>query len=180
MQATSLQDLELGLAEVRAAPRKHGTVELIVRRPAEEEREVLEEAQLDLVEGLVGDRWAAGKGHPDTQLTMMSARAAALVAGPRARWALAGDQLYIDLDIGYDNLPPGTLLRVGEAVIEITPAPHTGCGKFLRRFGVEAQKLVNSPTGRELNLRGINARVVTAGTVKRGDTIAKLLGEAGG
>lgn len=174
MQATALDDLESGLPEVRAAPADNGTVELIARRPAEDEREVLDEAHLDPVQGLVGDRWSPNGKHPDTALTLMSARAAALVAGPRARWALAGDQLYVDLDISYANLPPGTRLSLGDAVIEVTAMPHTGCGKFLRRFGVDAQKLVNSPAGRELNLRGINARVLTAGVVRRGDRIRKL------
>jgi MOSC domain-containing protein YiiM len=177
VQAAWLEEMESGLAEVRAAPRDGGTVELIARRPAEDERELLEEAQLDPVEGLVGDRWSSHRADPDTQLTLMSARAAALVAGPRARWALAGDQLYVDLDISYANLPPGTRLGLGLAVIEVTAEPHTGCGKFLRRFGLDAQKLVNSPAGRELNLRGINARVVTGGVVRRGDRIAKLADE---
>lgn len=171
--ATSLAELESGLAEVRAAPRHRGTVRLIVRRPAEEQRELLEEARLDPHEGLVGDRWTPERSGPDTAVTLMSARAAALIAGPRARWALAGDQLYVDLDLSYANLPPGTLLSVGDAVIEVTAEPHTGCGKFLRRFGVDAQRLVNSSAGRELNLRGINAKVVTGGTVRSGDPIAK-------
>jgi hypothetical protein len=170
----ALDDLKSGLPEVRATPTDHGTVELIVRRPAEGERELLEEALLDPLEGLVGDRWSPKGKNPDTALTLMNARAAALVAGPRARWALAGDQLYVELDISYANVPPGTQLSIGEAVIEVTTAPHTGCGKFLRRFGVDAQRLVNSPAGRELNLRGINARVVTGGVIRRGDEIAKL------
>lgn len=174
MQPTDLDDLKSGLPEVRAAPADYGTVELIVRRPAEGERELLEEALLDTVEGLVGDRWSPNGKNPGTALTLMNARGAALVAGPRARWALAGDQLYVDLDVSYANLPPGTRLSVGETVIEVSVEPHTGCGKFLRRFGVDAQKLVNSPVGRELNLRGINARVVAGGVVRRGDRIVKL------
>ena len=115
MQPTSLKEFESELAQVRDAPRDHGTVELIVRRPAEDERELLEEARLDPVEGLVGDRWSPDRG-PDTALTLMSARAAALIAGPPTRWALAGDQLYVDLDLSYANLPPGTQLAVGTAV----------------------------------------------------------------
>jgi hypothetical protein len=186
VHATPLEDLESGLPEVRAAPADNGTVELIVRRPAEEEREVLDEARLDPVQGLVGDRWDPDLKNPGTALTLMNARVTALVAGSRARWALAGDQLYVDLDISYANLPPGTRLMLGAAsgpdeargaVIEVTAEPHLGCGKFVRRFGIEAQKFVNSPTGRELNLRGINARVVQAGVVRRGDRIAKLAGE---
>jgi len=173
--------LERGLAAIRAAPADAGRVELIVRRPVPEEREVVAEAQLDPAAGLVGDNWlergsrATGDGsaHPEMQLTMMSARAAGLIARTRERWPLAGDQLYVDLDLSAANLPPGTLLRVGSATIEITDQPHTGCGKFVRRFGVDAMRFVNTPLGRELNLRGIYARIVTGGTVQAGDPIRK-------
>ena len=105
----------------------------------------------------------------------MNARSAALVAGAdRERWALAGDQLYVDLDLSYRNLPPGTRLRIGEeAVVEVTDEPHRGCGKFSARFGVDALKLVNSAVGRELNMRGINTRVVAGGVVRLGDPIVK-------
>jgi hypothetical protein len=171
--------LEQALADVRRSPAGAGTVELIVRRPALEERELLEVAELDPVEGLVGDTWSTrpssrtpdGSPHPDMQLTLMNARAVAAIAGPRERWPLAGDQLYVDLDLSPAALPPGTRLLVGTAAVEITAEPHTGCGKFVRRFGVDAAKLVNSPAGRELNLRGVNARVVAAGEVRVGDAI---------
>jgi MOSC domain-containing protein YiiM len=166
--------LEAGLADVRRSPADAGTVELIVCRPAEGEREVLAEATLDEDQGLVGDGWhARGTPHPDRQLTLMNARSAALVAGSRELWPLAGDQLYVDLDLGEASLPPGTRLAVGSAVIEVTAEPHRGCGKFSRRFGVDAMKFVNSTVGRELNLRGINAKVVRAGTVRTGDAIRR-------
>jgi MOSC domain-containing protein YiiM len=176
MSDSPLAQLPLDLADVRSSPTESGSVELIARRPAEDEREVLEQAELDPSVGLLGDRWhaSAGRGGPDTQLTLMNSRAAALVAGPRARWAIAGDQLYVDFDLSAANLPAGTRLSIGSAVIEVTAIPHTGCGKFIRRFGVEAQKLVNSPDGRELNLRGINAKVVQAGTVRTGDRIRRV------
>lgn len=157
-------------------------MQLIVRRPAVEDREVLEEAELDLDEGLVGDCWRNrgsksmpdGSANPDAQLTLMNARAAALVAGDdRDRWAEAGDQLFVDLDLSTENVPAGTRLALGDAVIEVTELPHTGCGKFIRRFGIEAQKLVNSEVGRALNLRGVNAKVVRGGTIRVGDEIRR-------
>ena len=169
-----LSVLEQCVAEVRDSPPDGGTVELIVRRPAEGEREVLAEAELDPERGLVGDGWhARGTPHPDRQLTLMNARAAALVAGSREHWPLAGDQLYVDLDLGVANLPAGTRLAAGSALIEVTAEPHRGCGKFSRRFGVDAMRWVNSAVGRELNLRGINARIVAAGTVRTGDPIRR-------
>jgi MOSC domain-containing protein YiiM len=173
-------ELEAGLDHLRAAPKGEGVVELIVRRPVTEEREVLEEAELDLVEGLVGDSWRArgrSGGRPaneKAQVTVMNARSTALVAGDRDRWPLAGDQLYVDFDLSGEHIPPGTRLAVGSAVIEVTDEPHTGCKKFSARFGLEALKFVNSPDGRALNLRGINTRVVEPGTVRVGDAIRKL------
>ena len=174
--------LEASLPEIRRSPSETGRVELIVRRPTPEEREVLDEAELDLVEGLVGDCWLTrgskampdGSANPDAQLTLMNARAAAAIAGDRGRWPLAGDQLYVDFDLSASNLPPGSRLRIGSALIEVTAEPHTGCGKFVRRFGVEAQKFVNSPAGRELNARGINTRIVDPGTVRVGDAIVRV------
>jgi hypothetical protein len=184
MEHAELALLEHRLPEVRDAPKDSGTIELIACRPAENEREVLAEAELDPAVGLVGDCWRVkgskstpdGSSHPDMQLTLMSARAAALVAGPRDRWPLAGDQLYVDLDLSGANLPAGTRLEVGSAVIEITDIPHTGCGKFSRRFGVDAMKFVNSVEGRKLNLRGVNARIVSGGTVRTGDALRKAVG----
>lgn len=176
-------ELEAGLPEILAAPRGEGTVELIVRRPAMDEREVLAEAELDVVEGLVGDMWKVrgsrrtpdGSSHPDMQLTLMSARVADLVAaGERERWQLAGDQLYVDLDLSVEHLPPGTRLAVGSAVVEITAEPHTGCAKFAARFGGDAHRFVNTRAHRHLRLRGVNARVVESGTVAMGDRIRTL------
>ena len=173
----------MDLDNVRESPADNGRVELIVRRPEVEAREVLEEATIDPDVGLVGDNWSVkpslktGAPNPEAQLTLMNARVAALVAGgdDRERWAQAGDQLYVDLDLSGANVPPGTRLRLGDTVvIEVSAEPHLGCGKFLKRFGVEAQKLVNSAVGRELNMRGINTTVITGGVVRTGDPIAKL------
>jgi hypothetical protein len=181
-QTAELTSLEASLDHIREAPADGGTVELIARRPAEDEREVLTEAVLDLHDGLVGDTWRArgssrtpdGGPNLEAQLTLMNARAAAAIAGVRDRWPLAGDQLYVDFDISRTNLPPGSRVQIGSAVIEFSEPPHTGCAKFSARFGVDALKFVNSPIGRELRLRGANCRIVVAGTVRQGDSIRKL------
>ena len=178
----SMEALEAGLASIRLSPRDEGLLRLIVRRPAVDAREVLASGELSLKEGLVGDTWRLrgssrsgdGRPHPDMQLNIMNARAVALVAQRDDRWPLAGDQLYVDLDLSGENLPPTTRLAIGAAVVEVTDQPHTGCGKFVARFGLDAMKLVNSPVGRALNLRGINARVVEPGTIRVGDVVRKL------
>ncbi|TMD88367.1 MAG: MOSC domain-containing protein [Chloroflexi bacterium] len=182
LQHAELTRLEESLGHIRQAPTDGGTVELIARRPAEDEREIMTEARLDLHDGLEGDTWRSrGSSHmpdggpnPEAQLTLMNARVASVIAGDRDRWALAGDQLYVDLDLSRANLPPGSRIQIGSAVIEFSEAPHTGCSKFSGRFGVDALKFVNSLVGRDLRLRGANCRVVVAGTVRQGDAISKL------
>lgn len=168
-----LSTLQDGVDEIRRSPADGGTVELIVRRPAEDAREVLTEGRLDDASGLVGDAWQHGKADPERQITVMNSRAVALVATSRERWPLAGDQLYVDLDLSGENLPAGTRLAIGSAVIEVTKPPHRGCKKFAARFGLDALRLVNSEQGYALNLRGINARVVTGGVIRPGDQVRK-------
>ncbi|HVQ36596.1 MAG TPA: hypothetical protein VMS31_03635 [Pyrinomonadaceae bacterium] len=183
MKHLTMAELEAGLDEIRRAPKDEGLLELIVRRPRVDEREVLEEAELHLSEGLVGDSWISrpssrtpdGSPHPDMQLNVMNARVIALVAGEKERWQLAGDQLYLDIDLSAENLPPGTQLSLGSAVIEVSPQPHTGCHKFVSRFGLDAVKFVNSSVGKELRLRGINAKIVQPGTIRVGDVVRKIV-----
>jgi MOSC domain-containing protein YiiM len=166
------------LAHIRAAPTDIGTLRLIVRRPAVDARVVAEEGELDTARGLIGDRWAAGNRHRrQRQLTVMGARAAAAVAGSDdpATWAPAGDQLYVDLDLSVDALPPGTRLAIGgAAVIEVSAMPHLGCVKFAARFGDDALAGVNSEPGRALRLRGLNAFVVRGGPVRVGDGVRRV------
>ena len=173
----TLEALQAELETIRQSPSSEGSVELVVARPAPEERAVLTSAVLDPQIGLRGDNWFDrgsrhtddGSAEPDRQLTVMNSRAIAAIAGIRERWPLAGDQLYVDLDLATANLPPGSEVQVGEATIRITEVPHTGCAKFTRRFGTDAARFVNSAEGRELNLRGVNARVVAGGTLTLGD-----------
>ncbi len=177
----SLTELEAGLETIRQSPQDAGVLTLIVRRPKTEQREILTEGRLDLTGGLVGDNWQArgsrgtpdGSANPEMQLNLMNARVIALLAPEPERWALAGDQLFVDLDLSERNVPPGTRLAIGSAVIEVTAPPHTGCQKFSARFGADAMKFVNSPEGKALHLRGINARVVQPGVVRTGDEVKK-------
>lgn len=182
MKHLTMAELEAGLDDIRKAPKDEGSLELIVRRPDVDAREVLTEAELHLAAGLVGDSWKLrpssrtgdGSPHPDMQLNIMNARAIALVAVEKDRWQLAGDQLYIDMDLSAENLPAGSQLSLGSAVIEVSPQPHTGCHKFVSRFGLDAVKFVNSAVGKELHLRGINAKVVQPGTIRVGDVVRKI------
>ncbi len=177
--------LQAGLDKVRASPKDAGRIVLIVRRPAIGQRDMPAEAVIDQATGLEGDNWLTrgssstpdGSAHPDKQITLINARLAELVADGKDRMPLAGDQLFVDLDLSLGNLPPGTLLTVGQAVLRVSEAPHTGCAKFLERFGVEALRFVSSREGRQLRLRGMNARVVVPGVVRVGDRAAKAPAE---
>jgi hypothetical protein len=182
VEYVSAEALEAGLEDIRRAPKNDGVLKLIVRRPQSEQREVLEHGELRSDVGLVGDNWKArgsrhmpdGSANPEAQITVMNARVIALLAGETDDWELAGDQLFIDLDLSASNLPPGTRLAVGSAIIEVSKQPHTGCHKFAARFGPDATAFVNSPVGRELQLRGINTKIVQSGTIRVGDVVRKI------
>jgi hypothetical protein len=177
MQRLSREQLEGSLDRILDSPRDQGVVVLLVRRPAVGRRELPAEAPLDLASGLVGDNWLDrgsrstpdGSADPQRQVTVMNARVAELVAGGTERMPLAGDQLYLDLDISVVNLPAGSLLAVGDAVLEVSDVPHLGCAKFVERFGEDAMRFVNSRAGRQLRLRGMNTRVVQPGIIRVGD-----------
>jgi len=178
----SAEDLEKGLGNILESPKDEGTLELIVRRPDVDQRESITEGRLDVRDGLVGDNWRErgnrhmpdGAADPNRQLTIMNARVVALVADDTDRQELAGDQLYLDMDLSSENLPPGTRLAIGESVIEVTELPHTGCRKFANRFGRDAVVFVNVGRGKTLNLRGINAKVIRSGDIKAGDVARKV------
>lgn len=175
--------LEAGLPHIKQSPQDNGRVEGIVIRPKTDERVSLQECELSPKLGLHGDTWASrvtslsfpdGSPNPKTQVALMNSRAIDLIAQSKERWPLAGDNLFVDLDIGEENLQPGQRLSVGSAILEITEIPHTGCDKFVKRFGADAVKFVNSKEGRKMRLRGVYAQIVQAGTIKVGDVVSKV------
>jgi len=176
------EQLESGLDFILQSPDDLGSLEMIVIRPAENERKILESGELSIEKGLVGDNWATrgskrtkdGSANPDQQLNIMNSRSIALIAGSKDNWKLAGDQLFIDLNLSDKNLPPGSRLGIGNSIIEITDIPHNGCKKFATRFGVEAVKFANSKTYKEYHLRGVNAKIVRPGSIRVGDIVKKL------
>lgn len=180
-QHRPLAELQAGLEEVRRAPADLGSVQRIVRRPAVGERESVETVAVTLESGMDGDDWlgrgsrrmADGSADREAQITMMNSRFAALIAGPPEAWDVAGDQLYVDLDLSESNLPPGARVLAGGVELEVSAIPHTGCAKFSARFGSDALRLVSSPEGRALRLRGVNARVVRGGVVRTGDAVRR-------
>jgi hypothetical protein len=177
-----MEELQNGLADILASPKESGRLELIVRRPAVEEREVVAQAKLDLTTGLEGDNWLArgsastsdGSANPETQVTIMNSRVIQLLTQDAERWQLAGDQLFVDLDLSEENLPAGTRLAIGSAIVEVTATPHNGCKKFSARFGLDALKFISAPENKALHMRGLNARVIQAGEIKTGDTVRKV------
>lgn len=183
MQAhLEMEDLQAKFVEMGTSPQDQGILELIVRRPDIDQREIVGEASLDMTEGLIGDNWRArgssstpdGSANPESQITLMNSRIVQLLAQDKSRWPLAGDQLYVDFDISIDNLPPGQRIAIGTAILEISAKPHTGCKKFTERFGKDAILFVSSDEGKQARRRGVNARVVQPGTIRAGDLITKV------
>lgn len=175
MEATlTFEDLEAGWRKTEKSPQDLGAVEMIVRRPKPEEREEMESATFTAEAGLAGDDWLRRSANPDAQITMMNSRLIHLLAGDKSRWALSGDQLFVDLDISQDNLPAGARLRIGEVVMEVSPLPHTGCTKFARRFGGAARKWVMTDEGQQARRRGVYTKVIVDGEIRVGDRIQKL------
>lgn len=178
----SREELEGGLEDIAEAPKDRGRLEAIVLRPAFGERKTLNSAELSPDAGIKGDHWAKGcwrslpdgRPDPDVQVCIMSARVIRLIAGDKANWPPAGDQLFIDLDLSRDNLAPGQRLSLGSTILEITEVPHNGCQKFVKRYGLDATQFVNSKIGKENRLRGIYAKVIEAGTISVGDIIEKV------
>jgi hypothetical protein len=180
----TLEELETGIGFIMASPVDSGVLEMIVRRPAVDRREILIEARLDETAGLCGDRWTGRASFAEggiiddsinrgRQLTLMNSRVISLLAQSTERWQLAGDQLFVDLNLSVSNLPAGARLKIGSAIIEITDHPHTGCSKFADRFGMDALNFVNDPARSDLRLRGVNAMVIQSGMIRKGDTVLK-------
>jgi MOSC domain-containing protein YiiM len=178
----SLAELNARLPEVHSSPANPGRLLHIIARPVSEQRELRERSEVTPEAGLSGDRWASsckrmlpdGRLNPDNQITIMNTRCLAILTDDHERWPLAGDNFLVDFDLSETNLPAGQRVKIGTAVLEVTPLPHTGCSKFSKRFGADALKFVNSPEGTKLRLRGLHVQVVQAGVVAVGDDIEKI------
>ena len=178
----TLQELDAALQHILASPADGGRLEMISARPSVGERELLEVGELDAECGLVGDNWldrgssatADGSANPEAQLTLINTRLIDAVAGNKPRWQLAGDQLFVDIDLSHDNLPPGARLSIGLAIIELTAAPHTGCVKFASRFGHDALRFVSGPEAMQQRRRGANAKIIQSGRIRVGDVVRKV------
>lgn len=174
MKHLTTEEIGAKLQFVIESPKDDGVLGLIVRRPKTNEREELETGELDVEKGLVGDDWIERDGNHETQITIMNSRIAEILAQDKDRRKLAGDQLFIDLNLTDENLPIGTKLEIGSAVLETTAVPHNGCKKFVERFGLDAMKFVNSPVGKKYHLRGIYAKIIKSGTIRQGDSVKKI------
>ncbi len=160
--------LQAAFLELPPAPATRGRVVQIVRRGEGGRREYLEHTRVTPHTGVPGDAWARRSApDPDEQITAMQAGVARLLANGQPL-GLFGDNLFLDLDLSANNLPPGSVLRIGTAGFVITAKPHTGCRKFLTRFGRDALRFVSEAAHRSHNLRGVHLRVLEPGEVRLG------------
>lgn len=167
----TIEGLDAAWAAAEPAPRGSGTVRLICVRLGDEAHETPDTVDVTVEGGVAGDRWATGERPDlDAQVTLMNVRVTELLAGDGVPLDTPGDNFLVDLDLAEDALPVGTRLRIGSALLEVSPAPHTGCKKFRARFGLEALKWVNAH--RDLRLRGMNCRVLESGSVAVGDPVS--------
>jgi len=166
-----LDALEAGLRSLPALPRTGGRVVLICRRTPDGSRETPARTELTFADGVPGDDWSRRPPRdPEAQLAVMCAPVAELIANGQPL-VVFGDNLFVDLDLSNASLPTGTRLRVGGAVVEVTPKPHNGCSKFHARFGADALRFVQAKPTRDRNLRGIYWKVIEPGAVAVGDAI---------
>lgn len=174
--------IEKQLPYVEASPKDNGVIKLIVVRPKTNKRQILDSCFISYEKGMEGDNWTLGcwkttedgSPHPDVQIAITNYRIHEIFSNLDKDRALAGDNLFVDLDLSERNLKAGDRLALGSAIIKITSVPHNGCGKFKERFGIDALKFVNSPIGKQMHLRGIYAKVIQNGIVSVNDTIKKI------
>ncbi len=182
LKQLSTSELELGIDKIKQSPQDNGILEMIVRRPEVEAREVIHSGEINLIYGLEGDNWKTrgssstpdGSANPEAQITLMNTRVIQLLSGDKENWKWAGDQLYVDMDLSMENLPPLSMLQVGSVILQISAKPHTGCKKFSARFGIDALAFISTPLGKSLRMRGVNAKVIQAGEIKVGDVVKKI------
>lgn len=178
----STEEIEAGIENIKASPKDNGVLQMIVRRPETETREIISTAKINLENGLDGDNWKSrGSKHtpdnsanPEAQITLMNSRVINLLTNEKDLWQLAGDQLFVDIDLSIENFPPLSKLQIGDVILQISATPHTGCKKFSGRFGVDALAFISTPLGKSLRLRGVNTKVIQSGEIQVGDVVKKI------
>ncbi|MGJ8650411.1 MAG: MOSC domain-containing protein [Opitutaceae bacterium] len=162
------------------APVGSGRVDYLINRPSEGVHELVDSLYLDVENGIEGDRWKEtawlrlpdGAPDPRVQVSLTNTRVMQCFTGTEADAVFrCGDNIYTDLNLTETHLPVGTLLQIGEAVIEVSDVVNDACGKFAQRFGAEAFQAVRAPTNVGLRLRGLFARIRQSGRVQCGDTL---------
>ena len=170
----TFEELERLLNALTGTPKNNGTVTLLMSRREGGRRELLKSVRLEIDGGMPGDAWGRNsKRKADAQLATMQTDVAELIANGQPL-ELAGDNLYLALDLSKENLPTGSRIRIGGVLLEVTPMPHNGCKKFRARFGDGAHRFVCDPGLRHHNLRGIYFRVIEPGNVSVGDSVVVL------
>jgi MOSC domain-containing protein YiiM len=170
----AFDELEAGWRSAAALPAT-GRVAAVVVRTGNGAHATPERIELSPERGVHGDRWGeAATPDPEAQVSLIDRRVVeVLVGGDRTRLHVPGDNIVVDFDLDEGSLPVGAQLCLGSAVIEITGKAHTGCAKFRARLGDDALRWVNTHAHRPRRLRGLFARVISAGAVAVGDHLTR-------
>ncbi|MEM7334639.1 MAG: MOSC domain-containing protein [Chloroflexota bacterium] len=177
-----MTQLNEGIPVILESPKNNGRIDLITIRPATNERVLKDEVEISIENGVEGDNWKTRgsnsmpdkSSNPEAKITIMNSRVIKHITQSDSGWEWAGDQFFVEMDLSEENLPAGQQLQLGTAVLEVSAVPHTGCAKFVARFGKDAHKFVNNQYGRSQRFRGVNLKVIKGGTVKVGDTAQKI------